>query len=599
MKLTKFTTYAKKHKIISAIVVIVILILGYYAYKAVFPTVTTTTYTLTRARRGTISETMTGTGQVASALQLEVKSKAAGTIQSINTKVGAHVTTGELLATIDHSDADIDLQNARITYQKLIQGPKQSELSTANNNLTKAYDTAYNNMSSAFLDLPSVVTGMKDLFYSRDGFISDQNSPNFVSQARTLRDTASHSYDKATDEYNNLLVQYRTLTRNSPTTTVEALLNQTLTTVKDMAVAVSQAQDAVNYIIKVQSDYKPTTASQALTDVTTWSSKMNDLSSSLLSGITGLESSKNSLSDLLAGADALDIQSGQIALTQKEKEYSNYFVRAPFDGTIGKISVNIFDQASNGTVIATLVGENKVVTVALDEVDAAKVSEGQPVVLDFDAIDGFTATGTVSQVDLVGTVSQGVVSYNVKIAINSADQRIKPGMSVNATITTKQVSDVIVVPSTAVKTVGGKSYVQVFDPKYIAGIVGANSATSGLMTLSSNRFAVSGSGMNFGTSTATTTASTTRRTTYSGNSTGLSVTTTDAPTQVFVTTGATDGSSIAILSGLSGGELVVTKSTTSSSNTTTATPSILSGIGGGQRTGSASVRQAGGVAIPR
>jgi multidrug efflux pump subunit AcrA (membrane-fusion protein) len=161
--------------------------------------------------------------------------------------------------------------------------------------------------------------------------------------------------------------------------------------------------------------------------------------------------------------------------------------------------------------------------------------------LDFDAIDGFTATGTVSQVDLVGTVSQGVVSYNVKIAINSADTRIKPGMSVNATITTKQVSDVIVVPSTAVKTAGSKSYVQIFDPKYIAGMPS------------------SGNGMNFGTSTTTTTASTTRRAMYAGSSAGLSVTTTDAPTQVFVTTGATDDSNIAIISGLSGGELVVTR----------------------------------------
>ena len=154
-------------------------------------------------------------------------------------------------------------------------------------------------------------------------------------------------------------------------------------------------------------------------------------------------------------------KSQQLSLQQAQQTYDNYFIRAPFAGTIGLIPVTVYGQAGNGTSIATIISDQMLATLSLNEVDAANVKTGDPVSVTFNAINNFTATGTVAEIDQVGTVSSGVVAYGVKVAINTADSRILPGMSVNAAITTFELDNVLTVPSTAVKTSGNKSYVMV------------------------------------------------------------------------------------------------------------------------------------------
>ena len=93
----------------------------------------------------------------------------------------------------------------------------------------------------------------------------------------------------------------------------------------------------------------------------------------------------------------------------------------------------------------------------------ASVTVGQNVELTFDAINGLKLSGKVISIDSVGTVSSGVVNYGVKIIFNEDDERVKPGMSVNATITTNEKKNILTVSSNAIKTRNGKSYVETFE----------------------------------------------------------------------------------------------------------------------------------------
>ena len=67
----------------------------------------------------------------------------------------------------------------------------------------------------------------------------------------------------------------------------------------------------------------------------------------------------------------------------------------------------------------------------------------------------------IVEIDPVGTVSQGVVNYNVKVGFTDTTKQIKPGMSATATIITKVHQNVIAVPNSAVKTKNLVSYVLV------------------------------------------------------------------------------------------------------------------------------------------
>jgi RND family efflux transporter MFP subunit len=154
----------------------------------------------------------------------------------------------------------------------------------------------------------------------------------------------------------------------------------------------------------------------------------------------------------------------QASLQNAELAYNNNILKAPFDGTIAQLNNQVGDQVTGSTDVAVETTTQSIAVIPLNEVDVAKVAVGDKVSMTFDAIDGLTITGTVVQIDNIGTVSQGVVSYNVKITFDTEDPRVKTGMSINASIITNIAADVLTVPSSAIQTQGTTSYVLMLSP---------------------------------------------------------------------------------------------------------------------------------------
>jgi len=94
---------------------------------------TVVSYTTEAASIGTISVTVSGTGNVVAGDTTEVWPDSAGTIASIDVEVGDEVTTGTVLYTLDSSDAEAATEKAYSSYLQA----KQSVLS-AESQLIKA-----------------------------------------------------------------------------------------------------------------------------------------------------------------------------------------------------------------------------------------------------------------------------------------------------------------------------------------------------------------------------------------------------------------------------------------------------------------------------
>ncbi len=148
-------------------------------------------------------------------------------------------------------------------------------------------------------------------------------------------------------------------------------------------------------------------------------------------------------------------------LADTKEELEDYYIRAPFDGVVTGLSVSAGDSVSRDDTIASVISREMYAAVSLNEVDAVGVEEGDAVTLSFTALDGATVEGEVSKIDTIGSVSQGVVSYDAEIAFDSASlAKLKPGMSVDVEIATEEKSGVLTVPIAAVGTgPGGGSYV--------------------------------------------------------------------------------------------------------------------------------------------
>jgi HlyD family secretion protein len=145
-------------------------------------------------------------------------------------------------------------------------------------------------------------------------------------------------------------------------------------------------------------------------------------------------------------------------------------VTSPIDGTVNSINIKNGDDLSklssgSSRQVPIIIGDLGTLKaqVQVNEVDIANVSIGQKVTLTFSAIDGLSVTGKVEKMDSIGTLSSGVVIYNVTIGFDTLDSRIRPEMSVSAAIITQVKQDVIIVPSGAIKTQNGESYVEILN----------------------------------------------------------------------------------------------------------------------------------------
>jgi multidrug efflux pump subunit AcrA (membrane-fusion protein) len=186
----------------------------------------------------------------------------------------------------------------------------------------------------------------------------------------------------------------------------------------------------------------------------------------------------------IAPPRAVDVASLRAQLTQARNTYQDKLenlksarIVSPIDGIVASVAANAGDPAMTGTEIATVITKRKIGTITLNEVDAAKIKQGQKATLAFNAIDGLSITGAVAQVDILGTVAQGVVSYSVKIALDADDERIKPEMSLSATVVTDMAQDALAVPNSAIKSQGSSSYVEIIDGAGSAG--GSRRSVSG------------------------------------------------------------------------------------------------------------------------
>lgn len=180
--------------------------------------------------------------------------------------------------------------------------------------------------------------------------------------------------------------------------------------------------------------------------------------------------------------DKIDLAEAKIIQAQKnldanladyrntQTDASKRRVTTPIAGTINEINIKNGDDLSrtssnNNTNAPIIIGDLKTLKalVEVNEVDISKISIGQKAMLKFDALDSLTVSGKVEKVDALGTVTQGVVTYNVTVSFDTLDERIKPQMSVSASIITDVKQDVLIVPGSAVKSEGNSDYVEVLN----------------------------------------------------------------------------------------------------------------------------------------
>lgn len=505
-------SYAVAHKIISLVAAIAVVGIGYWSYSSLTSTSGETRYVLAAVKKGAIITSVTGSGQVSASSQVDLKPKVSGDVVWVGIQAAQEVKASQALVSLDNTDAqkavadaELSIEEAQLNLDKsTAQAPidyqnKLDSLQTAKDNLAKEYDDVFSTVSNNFLSLPTLITYSYDVLYGTELAVGTTNQWNvdayrslFSQIAQTtdrdlvnsLADIAIRDYKTARAAYDSNFLEFKNLTLYSSESEKEIILNDTLGTTRAIAQSIKSEINLFDTIVDIAKQRNlqlNPIITTFQTDLRTYLTTANNNLSTLLSQQDSLKSSKatitgteNDISILKinnpTGVNPIDLQISKNSIEQQKAaladlkaKLADYVIRAPFDGVVADVNVKKGDSASSGTAVATLITHQKIAEISLNEIDAAKVKVGQKVTLTFDAIDSLSIAGQVSEIDTIGTVSQGVVTYSVKIGFDTQDDRVKSGMSVNAGIITDMKQDVLVVPSSAVKSQGGTYYVEMFD----------------------------------------------------------------------------------------------------------------------------------------
>lgn len=411
-------------------------------------------YTVTR---GNLVASVSPTGQVSPTerVVLTVDVNKLPLIE-LNVAVGQQVKKGDVLARIDPSalerevqEAEADLLSAEEALEKANNPYNELDRQKAELDVAQA-EVALEEAKLATVD-KDVEEATRTLQQAKDKLVALQNDQSVQEQIERLQ----YQANVAEVEHGKML--------EGPVTTEEGrdkllLAYNRMMDAKDNLEA-AQARAALDLLNASNSVAK---AEEALAKLQGSPNAVGALQvqNRVAQAEYNLAKSKDTLATILAGPDAKTVQlaqarceAAQANLEEAQETLEAATIVAPFDGTVVAVGAEVGDLVSAGTSIVTLADLSGMqVLASVDETDISQVKVGQEAEITFDALTGRTFSGQVLEVPLQGTVSQSVVTYQVRMSLEGAENvSLRSGMTANIRIITGQHDNVLLVPLLAIQ----------------------------------------------------------------------------------------------------------------------------------------------------
>lgn len=151
-----------------------------------------------------------------------------------------------------------------------------------------------------------------------------------------------------------------------------------------------------------------------------------------------------------------DVAMQAAALSEAEDDLERTIIVSPVDGVVlsrdvepGQTVVSTMSATGLFTVASRL--DQLQAEVAIDEADVGGVTAGMPARFTVSAWPDRTFSAELERVDLAPNASEDVVTYVGLLAVDNPDLALRPGMTATAAIEVERLSDVLLVPSRALR----------------------------------------------------------------------------------------------------------------------------------------------------
>ena len=404
------------------------------------------TYAETTPTRQDVSNSLSGTGTLNPANTYTVKSLVDGKILTGGFEEGDKVEEGDVLYTIDSSDASTNLEKASIALQQ------------AQRSYDKTVDLQYvraevdGTVSSLKVAKGDQVTSGQEVAVIRD------SSKMLLNLLFPAADAANFSVGQSADVVLDGTFETLKGTVTAVTGTDELstgnLLVRTVTIRVNNAGGLTTAQAATASVNGVSSIASATFAYQAERTLTAQAggtvSAINVQEGDAVSkGDILIELTGDDLTESIQSASE-SLRSAEISMQNQQDNMSNYTITSPISGTIIEKDAKQGDALTSGSTLCVIYDLSYLeMVINVDELQIGALSVGQKVQITADAVADKTYVGTVTRVSMKGSSSGGTTTYPITIRIDNTDG-LRPGMNANAEIVVAEANNALVVPNAAV-----------------------------------------------------------------------------------------------------------------------------------------------------
>lgn len=459
----------KKSTVISLLVGAVVIFGSYYLFFRTSPA----PFELVKVTRGTIAQEVIVTGKTKPLQDVNLAFERSGKVSRVYASVGDKVYAGQILAELDktelaaqlsQADANLETQKAKLAELKTGTRPEELQiqegkvvsariaLSDAKQNMTDKIQEAYTKSDDA-------VRNIADQFFNNPHSANPQVS--FVVGNQSLKgklETGRLDLESSLSAWRLSLDQ---LTIGSD---LEAYSQDAIVNANKVKVFLDNSALAVNALTP------SVTISQ--TTIDGWKSNLSAARTSMNLALANLSAAKEKLGGAEANLtlaenqlkldkagtapDAIAAQEAQVKQAAANFEsalaqISKAVIKAPIPGVVTKQDAKVGEIVSaNAPVISIISVGNLQIEANIPEVDIGKVMIGNPVKVTLDAFPGEEFSGKVTYIDPAETIIDGVVNFKLTIIFNSADERLKSGLTANLNIQTLTKSDVLILPQYAI-----------------------------------------------------------------------------------------------------------------------------------------------------
>jgi HlyD family secretion protein len=380
-------------------------------------------YMTARVERGNLRNTVTATGTLQAVTTVQVGSQASGAISALYADFNSTVKKGQVIAQLDPSVTQAQVQQSRANLQQAEAQLQSARAAVAQSHAGVAQTRA------GITDARAKAQAAGSTTQNQQAGVSAAEANVAVLKAQ-MDDAASFLRQEQTLLQSGVIPQREYDTAQTSYRTAEARYNQS---VAQLRMAQLSAQSA-------------SSAGQTQADA----------------GVQQAQAQAQQSQGQVVGAQAqvanaaAQVQQARAALQLSELNLQHTTITSPIDGVVVSRDVNV------GQTVAASLSAPTLFTIAqdltqmqvianIDQADIGLVEQAKGVSFSVDAFPSQEFKGTIQQMRLNPQNVQNVVTYNVVIDVSNPEQKLKPGMTANLTVTIDERNDVLKVPNSALR----------------------------------------------------------------------------------------------------------------------------------------------------